>query len=464
MGCVAQGCAIGAGGASKIARLTRMARRKEAPMGRGLVAACLAITLCHGLSSGQTPPIGGPGAGVPLVAPLAPEPVVPPTTADHGEHAAVAHSGGAVGDGGIKFWAGVEYLLWFVQEPKLAVPLVTSGVLTNDPGGVLRESGTRVILGNQSVNDEPYHGVRGRLGVDVGDSGLGFEAVGFVLNQQSTKFHFPSATVNPDVLSIPVNNLDLATEAVLRVRDPGRVDGTVDVNVRTNFSGAEGNIGYAVNAGVIDWAYIGYRYLNLTEALAMQTNFLVLADGLVPFKGAFQPVGTAGQITESFSTRNDFNGGQFGLVKRLAYRNVSLDVRTSVAFGETRQRLTIAGVSGIGTQAGNVTTITQTAPGGIFAQPSNIGKYVTNQFSVVPEVGASVYVRMLDGILGYVGYNFLYWTNVVRPGEQIDRNVELQQTPFSTTFTGIQTGRPTVTSRRNDLTVHGLNAGLAIQF
>ncbi len=427
-------------------------------MGRGVVAACLAIMLCHGLSFGQTPPIGGMGIEPPPVAPLAPEAVPAPIAHDGAPD--VGHPAGAAA-GGFRVWAGAEYLLWWVRTPRLPVPLVTSGLLTNDPGGVLNESGTQVLLGSQShLNDDPYSGIRLRAGFDLGDSGLGFEAIGFALNQQRTRFTFPSSTVNPDIISIPVFNADLGTEAVLRVRDPDRVEGSVNVSIRTNLAGAEGNLGYAVNSCVVDWAYVGYRYLNLTESLALNTTFQALAPGFLPFLGTFQPAGTVGQISESFGTSNEFNGGQFGLVKRVAYRNVSLDLRTSVALGETRQRVRIQGESTVTPPGGAA----MTAPGGIFSQVSNIGTYTTNQFSVVPEVGATLYVRMLDCLIGSVGYNFLYWTNVVRPGEQIDRNIELQQTPFSGTFTGIPGGRPTVTNRRSDLTVHGLSAGLAISF
>jgi hypothetical protein len=420
------------------------------------------MLLCHGLSSGQTPPTGGPVGGAPLAAPLAPE-ALPAPAHDSGPEVGHPEAGGYAG-GGLHAWVGVDYLLWFVQGSRVSVPLVTSGVRTNDPGGVLGDTGTRVLLGNQSFNDGSYNGVRLRAGVDLPDSGIGVEAMGFVLNQQRASNRLPSPTTNPDILSIPVRNIDLDTEAVLRVRDPGRVEGQVDFSLRTNFSGAEANLGYAVNACVVDWAYVGYRYLNLTEALSMTTNFLTLTPGLTPFLGNFQPAGTAGQITDSFATRNDFNGGQFGLVKRVAYRNVSLDLRGSVAFGDTRQRLAVQGSSGIGTRVGDTTTITQSAPGGIFTQTSNIGTYTTNQFSVVPEVGGTVYVRLLDGVLGFVGYNYLLWTNVLRPGQQIDRGLELGQVPFSTTFTGIPGGRPAVSLRSSDVSVHGLNAGLAIQF
>ena len=57
----------------------------------------------------------------------------------------------------------------------------------------------------------------------------------------------------------------------------------------------------------------------------------------------------------------------------------------------------------------------------MFAQPTNIGHYSRNVFAVVPEVGLSVGFEVTAWLRLSLGYNFLYWSDVVRPGEQIDR-------------------------------------------
>ena len=38
---------------------------------------------------------------------------------------------------------------------------------------------------------------------------------------------------------------------------------------------------------------------------------------------------------------------------------------------------------------------------------------------------------LTDNLRAYVGYNFLYWTNVIRPGDQIDHVVDLSFVPNS---------------------------------
>ena len=61
--------------------------------------------------------------------------------------------------------------------------------------------------------------------------------------------------------------------------------------------------------------------------------------------------------------------------------------------------------------------------------PTNIGEFNRNVFSVVPEVGRNVGYQLTDHIRTFVGYNFLYWSNVIRPGDQIDRVIDINNIP-----------------------------------
>ena len=68
-----------------------------------------------------------------------------------------------------------------------------------------------------------------------------------------------------------------------------------------------------------------------------------------------------------------------------------------------------------------------TYPGGIFAQASNSGRFTHNAFSVVPQVGLKLNAKITERLRGFVGYDFLYMSNVARPGNQMDRAVNLTQ-------------------------------------
>jgi hypothetical protein len=442
-------------------------------MRRGVAAACLALLLWHGLCAGQGPAPGILTAAPPASpAPAAPSPLSAPAAPPAGS--VVTDPGGPVGADGyggghggwmpnICCWGSLEYLMWMVRPSPVPLPIATTGVPENAIPGALGQPGTQVVIGQQSFNSNPTSGIRGRLGFEFADTGFGVEAAGFLLDQQVARRGVPSPTSSPSVLALPFFSVSQGSEAVALIRIPDGVEGSINLALRTNLSGTEANFSYALNTYVADWVYIGYRYLNLTEALDVTSRFRVLGTGVVSFLGEPVPPGLLGNIHDAFNTGNEFNGGQFGLVKRLTLGRgrVMLDTRASVALGNTSQTLLIAGESNITAPNGQVLAA---RPGGLFALPSNSGHFAGDRFSVVPEIGATLYVQAWDNVLAFVGYSFLYWNNVLRPGEQMDRHIELQQVPFSPLFTGTGALQPGVPFHRTDLSVHGLHAGLAFQF
>ena len=67
--------------------------------------------------------------------------------------------------------------------------------------------------------------------------------------------------------------------------------------------------------------------------------------------------------------------------------------------------------------------------GGLFAQSSNIGSTTHGRFSVVPQVLGSLSYEINCHLKFSAGYNFIYWTDVERPGNQIDRNINPNLAP-----------------------------------
>ena len=64
-------------------------------------------------------------------------------------------------------------------------------------------------------------------------------------------------------------------------------------------------------------------------------------------------------------------------------------------------------------------------PGGVFAQPSNMGNYDANHFAVVPEGDFSVGYAFCSWARVMIGYDILYISDVARPGSQIDSGVNV---------------------------------------
>ena len=62
---------------------------------------------------------------------------------------------------------------------------------------------------------------------------------------------------------------------------------------------------------------------------------------------------------------------------------------------------------------------------------SNSGSFNRDRFAVVPETDLVLGFRVTPHIKLLIGYSFLYWSNVVRPGDQIDTVIDPRQLPFS---------------------------------
>ena len=102
------------------------------------------------------------------------------------------------------------------------------------------------------------------------------------------------------------------------------------------------------------------------------------------------------------------------------------------------------------------------APFGLLAQATNSGHFTRDRFSVVPEVGVNVGWQATPHFKLYVGYNFLYWTNVLRAGDQIDTtlNVPSRPGPLLLERNPANPPRPAVLFRETDLWAQGVNVGL----
>ena len=141
--------------------------------------------------------------------------------------------------------------------------------------------------------------------------------------------------------------------------------------------------------------------------------------------------------------------------------NVFVDLRGAVALGSTHEEIDIQGSTVITPPAGTPTSL----PGGLLALPTNIGQFSRDRFAVVPEVGLHVGYQVTNFARAFVGYSFLYCSNVVRAGDVIDRTVNLSQIP-TTMGNGTLTGpaRPAVLFKDTDFWAQGVDFGLEFRF
>jgi hypothetical protein len=87
------------------------------------------------------------------------------------------------------------------------------------------------------------------------------------------------------------------------------------------------------------------------------------------------------------------------------------------------------------------------------------------EFSVIPEAGLTLGYQVSRCLRVNLGYNVLYWSNVVRPGEQIDTVLDTNQIPnFPGPATPAVVQRPRVPFNETNLWVQGITAGLEVRW
>ncbi|HZU39341.1 MAG TPA: BBP7 family outer membrane beta-barrel protein [Gemmataceae bacterium] len=354
-------------------------------------------------------------------------------------------------------WIDAEYLLWWIKDGHVP-PLVTTGnPLLGNPNaptgvpGALGQPLTTPLFGSP-LDYGRDNGMRFTLGTWLGaDSALGVEASGFVMENRPIGFATVSNVVGNPVIYVPFFNAVTGKEGSLTVAEELEgISGQVSVRSESQLWGAEGNGLYRLgDPGPLTLGLLlGFRYLDLRESLDMAAQS-------TDFEFNIQYA-----YNEGFHTRNQFYGGQTGL--RVGYHQgaVSLDVTGKVALGNTHEVLTISGVNtvsgaGAGPAAG-------TFPGGgVFVQPSNLGVQSHDAFAVVPQIQAKLGWNATNWLRTTIGYDFLYWSDVIRPGDQIDRVVNPTQA-FGGTLVG--PARPMPLFNHTGFIAHGVSFGLELTF
>jgi hypothetical protein len=362
-------------------------------------------------------------------------------------------------------YLGAEYLLWWAKRDHAPILATTGNPAIIPDIGALSRPDTMVLIGG-SLDRDPRSGGRFTAGYWLDDcTGKGIEVSGFFLGQRSANSSVSSA--NSPVITRPFFDLNDNKESAEVVAFPGVSTGSVRVTAPSELWGLEANLRCKWCCGCdyrVD-LLAGARYLDLRESITITENIQVLPTApVMPNSHAVMP-GALISAFDRFATRNEFYGGQVGAEAQWSRGRWVLDARGKVALGVTHQEIDIDGGQRFVSPGGAVTTFT----GGLLALPgANIGHFSRDRFSVVPEVGVSVGYRLTGNLKAFVGYNFLYWSNVVRPGDQIDRNLDVLRIPNFTVppTTPMLAGppHPTVPFKETDFWAQGLTFGIELTF
>ncbi len=360
------------------------------------------------------------------------------------------------GRGGPCFWASAEYLLWWVKNEPLPTPLLTTGNPAGINPGALNDPETRTLLGGGSQGFGAFSGFRAVIGgwLDACQT-FGLEGTFFFLGQNSAGSSVTSNTAGVPPLYIPYVNPLVAppAQAAFPLNLPG-AQTTVSESTSSRLWGLELRGLYNIyrNGSVHAEALAGFRYLNLHEGLDFTPTITV---------PNFAGFSATGSLNDSFSTSNQFYGAEIGARAGVRYGRFTADVFGTLSLGGTHEVVSIAGSKTSSTTIPGFGSFGGSLPGGFFAEPSNIGQQSKNVFAVAPEVGLQLGYQFTQHLRGFVGYNFLYISNVVRPGNQLDSTVNLTQ------FGGtppVGPARPAPLFNQSDFWAQGLTFGLEFRW
>ena len=338
------------------------------------------------------------------------------------------------------FWIEADYLLWTVKGDKLPA-LVSTG-----PLGV---PGTVVLFGDAAVNDRWRSGGQIKAGYwfDPQHS-WGIEGSFFGLQDASTGFN-ASSNGSP-VLARPFFNVVTGLQDTLLVASPALGSGQIAINETSRLWGAGLGFSREICASCLGRvsALIGYRYLHASDDLAIVTNQQGSTIAIGPFTAS---------VADQFGTANDFSGLDLGLTGESRYGAFVFEWLGKVAVGANFSSARIDGSNTFAVGGGPAVT----SPGGLLALPSNMGNFSQTRFAFVPELAVKVGYRVTPHVRVHAGYDFLFWSNVVRPGNVIDTGINPTQIAPGTL---VGASRPAPRLDGSDFWAQGIDVGAVFSF
>jgi hypothetical protein len=353
-----------------------------------------------------------------------------------------------------------EYLGWFM-DPMDTPPLVTTNPVgtPQNQAGFIGGTDTTTLFGGE-LNDSFRSGFRVRGGWYVDPSR--FWAIGGDYYQLfGSGESFNAVSNGSPILARPFFDIVAGRETAQFASFPAVVRGDIAVESDTQLRSFGINLqADAVNPPNhpsqiangcareprVDWI-VGYRNVRLEDSLTFRENLTALV-----------PPGGIVNLRESFETENQFQGIELGFVREVPLGRWWFETTSRVAVGNNSQRVKIAGSTRL-VEAG----VAETFPGGLYAQRTNIGTFERDRFTVVPELGATLGFHLGPRMSLTAGYTFVYISNVVRAGDQIDTDINPGLLPVEVNPLNGPL-RPRFLFRETDFYAHGITVGGDFRF
>lgn len=358
-------------------------------------------------------------------------------------------------------WGNADVLLWWVKSASLPTTLTTfvpgSPSALNGSGGALGQQGTIVLSPDHFNYDGSAGGRFGFGGWLDSEQSIGVEASGFFLGRQNVGFGL--ASTGTPALRVPFFNLPPGArfplgESSFILSDPAFAVGGQTISQSLNFWGAEANALFRVaNNDLSSMSLLlGFRYVDLRESLSITSNETLT--------GAFPAAATA---LDNFTTTNRFYGANLGVKAQTQFGAFDVAALMKLGLGDNHQTVNANGA----TVVTGAFPVTGTFPGGIFTQATNIGQRSRNEFCVLPDVQLQLGYSLSSSIRAFAGYNFMYMSDVVRPGDQVDRVLNFTTSPA---ISGVNpplpmgAARPEPMFNGSGFWAQGINVGIEFKF
>jgi hypothetical protein len=349
-------------------------------------------------------------------------------------------------------WGRGEYLMWWMSGAT-APPLVT----TSPDGTPITDAGilpdAEILFPTDRLGIEGRPGGRFTLGYWFDDAeSLGIEGNYFFLDKGGDGFQGVSSDEGSPILARPIIDAETGLEDAILVSYPDVFAGSINVASSSDVLGAEANIRKMMANSY--WGRMdllaGYRFIRVNESLNVYENQVSIDPG------GIIPLGTQISIQDNFITRNQFNGGQVGMILQKEHRRWTLEGVGKVAFGSWNQQVRIGGYTSIAVP--NVPVVVE--EGGVLALASNSGNFQRDRFAAIPEIGLNLRYQLTECCKLSVGYTMIYLSHIVRPGNNVDRQIDLDQLP------PVQGpgDYPMFRFKESDAWLQGLNLGLECRF
>jgi hypothetical protein len=222
---------------------------------------------------------------------------------------------------------------------------------------------------------------------------------------------------------------------------------------------------------------LGFRYFDFHEDLGVTDNIHLFAPPGVPLTTADNPVGNGVGITRAVSqdltfltndlvkTFNRFYGAQVGADVDICFGGFFLNLLGKVAVGNMHQTVEIGSTTSVINNDPLAPPPTQPGHnGGLLFAPDDVGQHNRDRISFIPEFGLKVGYCFCGWMRAYVGYEGMFVSNVVRPGNQSDVATIKTQIQVAGNTNTIDVSQPTFRFKESELWINGVSFGLEFRY